>query len=641
MTEENQNKQTIQKKRILNFIVITVIVIIIASMWGGIFNVGGKGAELSYSEFKNQMSSNNVNQVKFEGAKVVGVFKSPYTINNQSYARFTSMLPPYEDPELAELIKRHNVDVVSTPPSDDGFMSALLLNMLFIGALVLLWFFMMRRFSGGASGQLNSFTKGHHKLYKKEESKITFADVAGMEGAKEDLEEVVEFLKNPKKFKRLGAKIPKGVLLVGPPGTGKTLVSRAVAGEAEVPFFSLSGSEFIEMLVGVGAARVRSLFKDAKQNEPSIIFIDEIDSIGRVRGTGLGGGHDEREQTLNQLLSEMDGFEPHDEVIILAATNRPDVLDPALLRPGRFDRKVVIDNPQKDERLAILKIHARDKPLADDVELDKIARSTAGMAGADLENILNEAALLAARRGSDEITTPDITAASDKIMIGSERRNLLNEEEKEPVAYHEAGHAVLGWILPTADPIHKVSIVPRGMSLGHTFQLPEKDRHLHFKQTMLDRLRILLGGRASEEIFLEDVSSGAAGDFKMASQLARNMVCLWGMSEEIGNLYIDTAEDHPFLGRTMATGRNISEKTAEKIDAEVKRILDEAEQDACNILKKHSEVVKALVVQLLEKETLNSEELDALMSEYKVEKLKYVNDKEGAKTILKPVEENI
>lgn len=452
-------------------------------------------------------------------------------------------------------------------------------------------------------------------------AKITFADVAGMAEAKQDLEEVVEFLKKPEKFKRLGAKIPKGVLLVGPPGTGKTLISRAVAGQAGVPFFSLSGSEFIEMLVGVGAARVRSLFKDAKKNEPSIIFIDEIDSIGRVRGSGLGGGHDEREQTLNQLLSEMDGFESHDEVIILAATNRPDVLDAALLRPGRFDRKVVVDNPQLEERLAILKIHSRNKPLADDVELEDIAKSTAGFAGADLENILNEAALLAARRDKNEIEAIDIRDATDKVLIGAERKGLLNEDEKKPVAFHEAGHAILGWILPNSDPIHKISIVPRGMSLGHTFQLPLKDKHLHFKKGMEDRLVILLGGRASEEIFLDDISSGAAGDFKSASQLSKNMVCLWGMSDEIGNLYIDTEENHPFLGRSMATGRSISEKTSEKIDSEVKRLLQEAEEKACKILKANSKAVESLVAMLLEKETVSGEELDSLMEELEISKL--------------------
>jgi cell division protease FtsH len=618
---ENKDQNTENKKKILNLIVFGIVIVAVMLIWGNVFNSGNRSLDISYTEFKNQITAGNVVSVKFEGIKVEGILRSELTINGESSNIFTSTLPPYEDPDLSPLLEEKGVNVTSNLPTDDGFVSGLVINLIFIGLLIAFWIFMMRRMSGNSQGQLSSFTKGHHKQYKKENSKITFADVAGMEGAKEDLEEVVEFLKNPEKFKRLGAKIPKGVLLIGPPGTGKTLISRAVAGQAEVPFFSLSGSEFIEMLVGVGAARVRSLFRDAKKNEPSIIFIDEIDSIGRVRGTGLGGGHDEREQTLNQLLSEMDGFESHDEVIILAATNRPDVLDAALLRPGRFDRKVVIDNPQLKERLAILKIHARNKPLADDVELEDVAKSTAGFAGADLENILNEAALMAARRGKNEIEKVDLRDATDKVLIGNERKGLLNEDEKKPVAYHEAGHAILGWMLPNADPIHKISIVPRGMSLGHTFQLPEKDKHLQFKKTMEDRLVILLGGRASEEIFLDDISSGAAGDFKAASHLSKNMVCLWGMSEEIGNLYIDTEESHPFLGRSMAVGRSISEKTAEKIDSEVKRILQEAEEKACKILKENSKAVNALVELLLEKETVTGQELDDLMKELNIGKL--------------------
>ena len=618
---ENKDQSTENKKKILNLIVFGIVIVAVMLIWGNVFNTGSRSIEISYTELKNQITAGNVVSVKFEGIKVEGILRSELTMDGQSSSIFTSTLPPYEDPALSSLLEEKGVTVTSNLPTDDGFVSGLVMNLIFIGLLIAFWIFMMRRMSGSSQGQLSSFTKGHHKQYKKESSKITFADVAGMEGAKEDLEEVVEFLKKPEKFKRLGAKIPKGVLLVGPPGTGKTLISRAVAGQADVPFFSLSGSEFIEMLVGVGAARVRSLFRDAKKNEPSIIFIDEIDSIGRVRGTGLGGGHDEREQTLNQLLSEMDGFESHDEVIILAATNRPDVLDAALLRPGRFDRKVVIDNPQLKERLAILKIHARNKPLADDVELEDVAKSTAGFAGADLENILNEAALLAARRGKNEIEKVDLRDATDKVLIGNERKGLLNEDEKKPVAYHEAGHAILGWMLPHSDPIHKISIVPRGMSLGHTFQLPEKDKHLQFKKAMEDRLVILLGGRAAEEIFMDDISSGAAGDFKAASHLSKNMVCLWGMSEEIGNLYIDTEESHPFLGRSMAVGRSISEKTAEKIDSEVKRILQEAEEKACKILKENSKAVDALVELLLEKETVSGQELDELMKELNISKI--------------------
>jgi len=596
------------------------------SLWSsGLFNGDEGSTKISYSEFKRQLAGGNVNAVNFEGQAITGTFRSPVELGNRQVSRFSSMLPPYDDPKLAEELTAQNVTITSSPPSEDNWVGALLMNLLFIGALVGLWIFMMRRFSGQAQSQLSSFTKGHHRLYKKEESHITFADVAGMPSAKEDLAEVVEFLRDAEKFKRLGGTIPKGVLLIGPPGTGKTLLARATAGEAEVPFFSMSGSEFIEMLVGVGAARVRSLFKDAKQSEPSIIFIDEIDSIGRVRGTGLGGGHDEREQTLNQLLSEMDGFEPHDEVIVLAATNRPDVLDPALLRPGRFDRKVLINNPQLDERLAILKIHARDKPLADDVDLEDLARSTAGLAGADLENILNEAALLAARRDRNTISTAELREATDRVLIGSERPNLLHEDEKKIVAYHEAGHTLMAWILPTSDPLHKVTIIPRGMALGHTMQLPERDRHVHLRAELLDRLRILLAGRSAERIFLDDISSGGQNDFKTATELARKMVCLMGMSDEIGTQYIETAEEHPFLGRTMAVGRTVSERTAEKIDAEVRRLLDEANEEACSTLKKHAEGVRDMAEALIEKETLSAAEIDELMRRHNVERVERNN----------------
>jgi cell division protease FtsH len=620
MAVENKDQGAANKRRILNIIVIAITMLIIFSLWsGGIFNPASSVTEISYSEFKHQLKNSNVKSVHFEGPQITGSFVSVVEVGGRQVSHFKTMMPPYDDQDLSKDLTAQNVTISSAPQGEDGWLGTLLMNLLFIGALIALWIFMMRRFSGQAQSQLTSFTKGHHKLYKKEQSRITFSDVAGMPSAKEDLAEVVEFLKDPGKFKKLGGKIPKGVLLVGPPGTGKTLLARATAGEADVPFFSLSGSEFIEMLVGVGAARVRSLFKDAKSSEPSIIFIDEIDSIGRVRGTGLGGGHDEREQTLNQLLSEMDGFEPHDEVIVLAATNRPDVLDPALLRPGRFDRKVLIDSPQLDERLAILKIHSRNKPLAEDIDLEDLARTTAGLSGADLENILNEAALLGARKNRQEITEEDLREATDKILIGSERKNLLHESERELVAFHEAGHTLVAWVLPTSDPIQKVSIIPRGMSLGHTLQLPERDRHIHTRAELLNRLRVLLAGRASERVFLEDVSSGGQNDFKIASELARKMVCLMGMSEEIGTQYIDTAEEHPFLGRAVAVGRTVSEKTAEKIDAEIRRFLDEANADAIAILKRHEGAMRELVDNLLEKETLVADEVAEIMRNHGVE----------------------
>lgn len=618
MEEQKDKDQAAAKRRILNLIIISIALVVLFSVWSGLFNFGSQVTEIPYSDFKKQVLDGNVEQVKFEGKKLTGRLRSPAKIGDKEVTDFSSMLPPYEDAELAEALD--SVDVTSVPESEDGWVGALFMNILFIGALVALWWFMMRRFSGQAQSQLSSFTKGHHKLYKKEHTSITYADVAGMPQAKADLEEVIQFLRSPEKFKRLGGKIPKGVLLVGPPGTGKTLLARATAGEADVPFFSMSGSEFIEMLVGVGAARVRSLFKDAKRNEPSLIFIDEIDSIGRVRGTGLGGGHDEREQTLNQLLSEMDGFELHDEVIVLAATNRPDVLDPALLRPGRFDRKVIIDMPQLDERLAILKIHSREKPLAEDADLEDLARSTAGLSGADLENILNEAALLAARNDLKEITKDILIEATDKILIGSERRNLLHDDEKRLVACHEAGHAMMAWILPTADPLHKVSIIPRGMSLGHTFQIPERDKHIRTRNELLDRLRILLAGRACERAFLPEISSGGQSDFKIATELARKMVCLWGMSDKVGSRYVETAEEHPFLGRAVAMPRTVSEKTAEEIDTEVRRLLDEAESDAVKLLTQHKKAVNALVDSLEEKETLERKDVEEIMRKHGIKK---------------------
>ena len=634
MAEENQNNGAAMKRRVLNTIVVVILILLVFSLWsGGLFNNGSGATDIPYSEFRSQLANSNVRVIHFQGSQIVGELVSPLQLDGQQVTRFSTMMPPYEDESLAAELKAQNVQVSSSPPSDDGWLGALLMNLLFIGALVAIWIFMMRRFSGQAQSQLSNFTKGHHRLYRKEDSSVTFADVAGMPSAKADLTEVVEFLRNPEKFKRLGGQIPKGVLLVGPPGTGKTLLARATAGEAEVPFFNMSGSEFIEMLVGVGAARVRSLFKDAKRSEPSIIFIDEIDSIGRVRGTGLGGGHDEREQTLNQLLSEMDGFEPHDEVIVLAATNRPDVLDPALLRPGRFDRKVLIDSPQLDERLAILKIHARDKPLADDVDLDDLARSTAGLSGADLENILNESALLAGRRDADEIGAQDIREATDKILIGSERPNLLHEDEKRLVAFHEAGHALMAYVLPSSDPIHKVTIIPRGMALGHTRQLPERDRHLHYRGELLDRLRVLLAGRAAERIFLEDISSGGQNDFKVATDLARKMVCLMGMSEAIGPQYIDTAEEHPFLGRSMAMGRCHSERTAERVDTEVRRLLDEACDDANQILTKNEAAVREMVDALLERETLEADEIKEMMGRHGVGKV--TRDGDRVQTVVK------
>ncbi len=423
------------------------------------------------------------------------------------------------------------------------------------------------------------------------------------------LQEIVEFLKNPEKFQRLGGRIPKGVLLIGPPGSGKTLLARAVAGEAGVPFFSISGSEFIQMFVGVGASRVRDMFKTAKENSPCILFIDEIDAVGRVRGAGLGGGHDEREQTLNQILTEMDGFSPNESVIVLAATNRPDVLDPALLRPGRFDRHVTVDRPTRKGRLEILKVHTRNKPLDDEVDLDSIARGTVGMSGADLENLVNEAVLLAVREDKDKVDMRDFDAARDKIIMGAKREEIITEKDKRLTAYHEAGHALVAWLTPNADPVHKVTIIPRGRALGVTQFLPEEDRLGINESEVLADLTVALGGRAAERLVYNDLTAGAAGDLKMATRLARMMVTQWGMSERIGPVFFRASEEHPFLGREMSESRDHSEHTAQIIDEEVARILREADERAYHLLEEHRDEMERLVEALIEREVLTVNEI--------------------------------
>ena len=491
-----------------------------------------------------------------------------------------------------------------------GLLSMILLP---LGFLVVLWMLFMRQAQAG-SNQALSFGRSRAKRMNENIPKVTFDDVAGVEEAKEELEEVVEFLKNAKKFQALGAKIPKGVLLLGPPGCGKTLLARAIAGEAGVPFFHISGSDFVEMFVGVGASRVRDLFDTAKANRPSLIFIDEIDAVGRQRGAGLGGGHDEREQTLNQLLVEMDGFDPNAGVILLAATNRPDVLDPAILRPGRFDRRVVVDNPDARGREAILNVHLRGKPLADDVDVDTLARRTPGFSGADLANLVNEGALLAARREQTKIFMCDLEDSIDRVVAGPERKSrLISEKEKEMVAYHEVGHAVLSELLPLADPVHKVSILPRGMALGYTMQLPTQDKYLTTKNELLDKIAGLLGGRASEELIFGEISTGAANDLERATELVRAMVCEYGMSESIGPLTLGKRHGNPFLGRDIMEDRNYSEEMAISIDKEIRTIMDAAFERGKGILVENRQKMDSIVKVLLEKETLEREEFHALM----------------------------
>jgi cell division protease FtsH len=465
-------------------------------------------------------------------------------------------------------------------------------------------------------GQVFSMGKSRAKLYKKTDESTDFEDVAGVENAKIELREIIDFLKNPMKFRTLGGKPPRGALLVGPPGTGKTLLARAVAGEASVPFFSITGSDFMEMFVGVGASRVRNLFEDARKSAPAIVFIDELDSIGRQRGAGVGGGHDEREQTLNQLLSELDGFEPHENVVVMAATNRPDILDPALLRPGRFNRRIAVDLPRVGARKQILEVHARNKPLSDDVSIEEMARATPGFSGADLENLLNEAALLAGRREKDEIETEDIEEARDKILLGLKREGLgLTKEECEQMAYHEAGHALVAALLPNADPVHKVTIVPRGHAMGVTQQLPEKDRYVIGRQLLIDRVAVMMGGRAAEQLVLGYPTSGAESDLKEATNLARKMVLDWGMSEKLSNVAFGDHRENVFLGQEIAQGRHFSETTAREIDLEIKAVIDEAMRTAEDTLKKNREVLTRVAETLAEKEQLTGKDIEEIIEQ--------------------------
>jgi cell division protease FtsH len=486
--------------------------------------------------------------------------------------------------------------------------------------IVLIWIFFMRQMQAGGNKAM-SFGKSRAKVVSDKAVKITFADVAGIEEAKNEVQEIIEFLKDPQKFSRLGGKIPKGVLLVGAPGSGKTLLAKAIAGEAAVPFFSISGSDFVEMFVGVGASRVRDLFDQAKKSAPCIIFIDEIDAVGRHRGAGLGGGHDEREQTLNQLLVEMDGFEGKEGVIIVAATNRPDVLDPALLRPGRFDRQIVVPVPDVKGRIEILKVHSKAIPLADDVELEKIARGTPGFTGADLANLINEAALIAARRSKDKVDKEDFEFARDKVLMGVERRSMvLNDEEKRNTAYHEAGHALVAKLTPGTDPLHKVSIIPRGRALGVTQQLPIDDKYTYSKDYLLKALNVLMGGRAAEELALGHMTTGAGNDLERATELARRMVTEWGMSEMLGPLTFGKKEEQIFLGREIARHKDYSEKTAVDIDEEVKRIVMEAYEVSKKLLKKNRNLLEGVAKLLLEKETIDGADIDQIVSDMKVAK---------------------
>jgi cell division protease FtsH len=589
--------------------------------------------EIDYTRFREEMARANISSILIDGRDVRGEFKEPIAITGEDRIHevkdFKVWLPA-EDAELADKIWEVDAGVKVESKGEKsnwgGFLLSTLVPVLFlIGIMILL----MRQMEAGGNRAF-SFGRSRAKLIMGDRPKVTFEDVAGADEAKEELQEVIEFLKDPRRFQRLGGRIPKGALLLGAPGTGKTLLARAVAGEAGVPFFSISGSDFVEMFVGVGASRVRDLFDQGKKQAPCIIFIDEIDAVGRHRGAGLGGGHDEREQTLNQLLVEMDGFESNDGVILLAATNRPDVLDPALLRPGRFDRQIVVDMPDINGREGILKVHARKIPLAEDVNLRTIARVTPGLSGADLANIVNEAALLAARKNRKNVVMEDFEEAKDKVMMGPERRSLLlSDDERKRIAYHEAGHALVASLIPEADPLHKVTIVPRGRALGMTAQIPLDDRHNFSKSMLMAEIAVFLGGRAAERAKFNDLSTGAKEDIDKATRIARKMVCEWGMSDTMGPLSFGAKEEQIFLGREIAQHRDYSEQTAIMIDKEVRRIVDEASGRAEGLIGDKLDKLEVLADSLLEREILDGEQIERVLKGEELEAAKKSEPAEG------------
>jgi len=588
-------------KNLLFWVVVGLFMILLFNL----FSVPTHAPEedVIFSDFMAKIEKGEVEKAIIKGNHISSVLKDK--------TRIRTFSPDY--PDLVKVLREKDVQIEVKPPEESPWYITFLVTwgpfILFLG----LWFFLMRQMQVGGNKAL-SFGKSRARMLTEDRKKVTFADVAGVEEAKEEVLEIIEFLRDPRKFQKLGGRIPKGVLIVGPPGTGKTLLAKAIAGEAGVPFFSISGSDFVEMFVGVGASRVRDLFEQGKKHAPCIIFIDEIDAVGRLRGAGLGGGHDEREQTLNQLLVEMDGFDTTEGVILIAATNRPDVLDPALLRPGRFDRQVVVNRPDLRGRSEILKVHTKKVPVAANVELEKIARGTPGFSGADLENLVNEAALWAARQNKKEVEVVDFEMAKDKVLMGAERKSMmLTDEEKRTTAYHEAGHALMAKLLPGTDPVHKVTIIPRGRALGVTMQLPTDDRHNYSKDFLYNNLAILMGGRVAEELVLNHVTTGAGNDIERATDLARKMVCEWGMSEKLGPLTFGRKEEEIFLGREIATKRDFSEQIALDIDLEVRRLVTENYERAKRILTENMTSLKALGEALLEKEVLDAPEIDAIL----------------------------
>ena len=593
-------------KNIVLWVVIAIVLMTVFNSFNGQRN---RAPAISYTQFLEQVKEGNVASVVIhQDGRVEGI-----TISGSS---FVTESP--NDPGLIGDLINAGVDIRAKPPEQPSLLKLILINWFPLIILIALWIFFMRQMQGGGAGRgAMSFGKSKARMLSEDQVKVTFADVAGVEEAKEEVKEVVEFLKDPAKFQRLGGKIPKGILMVGSPGTGKTLLAKAIAGEAKVPFFTISGSDFVEMFVGVGASRVRDMFDTAKKHAPCIIFIDEIDAVGRHRGAGLGGGHDEREQTLNQLLVEMDGFEGNEGVIVIAATNRPDVLDPALLRPGRFDRQVVVPLPDVRGREQILKVHMRKVPLADDVKPAVIARGTPGFSGADLANLVNEAALMAARKNAKQVTMADFEAAKDKIMMGAERRSMvMSDEEKKQTAYHEAGHAIVGLMVPSHDPVYKVSIIPRGRALGVTMFLPEEDRYSQSRELLESQISSLYGGRIAEEMIFgpEHVTTGASNDIKRATEIARNMVTRWGLSERLGPLAYGDEEEEVFLGRSVTQHKNVSDETAHVIDEEIRNIIERNYERAERILKENIDKLHAMAEALVKYETIDQQQIEDIMA---------------------------
>ncbi len=624
MQDKLKKKSPLKKKQPLNTSIVWILILSLVFFYIFNFFSRDKTTTISYTEFKKQVSQQKISQVIVQGNEVNGQFRDKYwqvskdKQDSTGYRYFQTVIPAsIQDTELIGLLEENNVTIKAKSQGNNWWRTILIFILPWLLIMGYFWYMSrrMRKKNKGlfGGGGLFNIGKSKAKRYRKSSIDISFNDVAGLKNAKQDLKEIIGYLKDPSKFRKLGADIPKGILLMGAPGTGKTLLARATAGEADVPFFSISGSEFIEMLVGVGASRVRDMFNTAKKEAPAIIFIDEIDSVGRSRGTGVGGGHDEREQTLNQILSEMDGFKPHQSVIVLAATNRPDVLDPALTRPGRFDRQITLQLPQREAREKILKIHTRQVPLAKNVSLQNIASRTVGFSGADLKNLVNEAALLAGRKNHKRVSKKDFDQARDKILLGAKREEKIQEEEKKMIAYHEAGHAILAYELPHADPLQKVTIIPRGRSLGVTEQVPEQDRHNLSRQYLLDRISVSLGGRAAERITFEDFTNGAANDLKQVTQLARRMVTQWGMSDKIGPITFKQGENHPFLGKEIAQAKDFSEHMAKIIDEEVQRIIREGEERALSILKKNRKRLDQLAQALQKKETLGKDAIEDIL----------------------------